>query len=703
MFEQFEFNLKGQPLTVKIGHVAKQANGACMVSHGGSLVLVTATASTKPKEGVDFLPLSCDYEEKMYASGKIPGGFKKREGRPSNEATLVSRLIDRPLRPLFPADYHHSIQVMATVLSYDPDYPTDILAMIGSSIALSISDIPFAGPTASLRVGYLDGDYILNPSVSEMEKSDLELVVSGTKEAIMMVEAGVNLLDEDTVLKAILLAHEEIKKMTTFIDEIIEKVGQDKMDYEKFDLDPQEEEVLRGLLYEDISEALNIADKVEQGHALNEIRENLDKTLEEKEIEIDETVVNYVTEAITQEVFRKQILEEGRRSDGRHFKEIRPLSSEVALLPRTHGSGLFTRGQTQVLSVVTLAGLADGQVVDGLDEEYKKRYVHHYNFPSYSVGETRPPRSPGRREIGHGYLAERALVPVLPTSEDFPYFIRVVSEVLESNGSSSMASVCGSTLSLMDAGVPIGAPVAGIAMGLISDGENPIILTDIQGLEDHYGDMDFKVAGTREGITALQMDIKIDGVSEEVLSRALAQAKEARLEILDHIAGTIAKPNESLSPYAPLITSLVIDPDKIGEVIGSGGKNINKIIEETGADIEIEDDGHISILSISQENGLKAKKIIEEIVHDVKTGEVYTGTVTKVVNFGAFVEISWGKEGLLHVSELEHYRVDRVEDILEEGDLVKVKVIGVNKGKISLSRKALLPKTEAEKKKKPIK
>ena len=692
MYKTFSTILNGEPLYVEIGKVAKQANGACWVRQGESVVLVTATASTKAREGADFLPLSCDYEEKYYSSGKIPGGFNKREGRPGTNAILVSRLIDRPIRPLFPDDYHHSIQVTATVLSYDPDYPTDILAMIGSSIALSISDIPFQGPTGSVRIGHIDGEMVLNPSVDDQKRSRLNLAVSGTADAIMMVEAEVDLLNEDEVLDAILYAHEEIKKLVSFIDGIVDEVGREKMDYDQLVIDEDYKAMIKDAVYDKVEKALWIADKTEQGHELSRVKDELIAELEEKE-DYREVELNAIFENLTQEIFRKQILVDRKRSDGRDFTEIRPLSSEVGLLPRVHGSGLFTRGQTQALTSVTLAPLTEGQIIDGLDPEYTKRYVHHYNFPSYSVGETRPPRSPGRREIGHGNLAERALLPVLPTEEDFPYYIRVVNEILESNGSSSQASICGSTLALMDAGVPIQAPVAGIAMGLIDNGADPVILTDIQGLEDHYGDMDFKVAGTSEGISALQMDIKISGVSREILSRALKQAHDARMELLAHLEGTIAEPRAELSPYAPKITGLQIDPEKIGEVIGSGGKVIHKITEETGAQIEIEDDGRVSIIA-NDEGALIAKKIIEDIVHELEVGEVFDGTVTKVVDFGAFVEILWGREGLLHISNIDHKRVGKVEDVLKEGDKVKVKVMNLDKGKIGLSRKALLPKPE---------
>ena len=692
MYKTYTTMLNNEPLHVEIGKVAKQANGACWVRQGESVVLVTATASTKAREGADFLPLSCDYEEKYYSSGKIPGGFNKREGRPGTNAILTSRLIDRPIRPLFPSDYHHSIQVTATVLSYDPDYPTDILAMIGSSIALSVSDIPFQGPTGSVRVGHIDGEMVLNPSVEDQKRSRLNLAVSGTADAIMMVEAEVDLLEESDVLDAIFYAHEEIKKLVAFIDGIVDEVGKENMEYERLVIDEDYKKVIYDAVYDKVEEALWIADKTEQGHELSKIKDALIADLEEKE-DYRDVQVNTIFEGLTQEIFRKQILVDRKRSDGRSFTEIRPLSSEVGLLPRVHGSALFTRGQTQALTSVTLAALTEGQIIDGLDPEYTKRYVHHYNFPSYSVGETRPPRSPGRREIGHGNLAERALIPVLPSEDEFPYYIRVVNEILESNGSSSQASICGSTLALMDAGVPIHAPVAGIAMGLIDNGDDPVILTDIQGLEDHYGDMDFKVAGTSEGITALQMDIKIDGVSREILARALKQANDARMELLAYMKGTIAAPREELSPYAPKITGLQIDPDKIGEVIGSGGKVIHKITEETGAQIEIEDDGRVSIIA-NDEGALVAKKIIEDIVHELEVGEIFEGTVTKVVDFGAFVEILWGREGLLHISNIDHKRIANVDDVLKEGDKVKVKVMNLDRGKIGLSRKVLLPKPE---------
>lgn len=692
MYKTYTTMLNNEPLHVEIGKVAKQANGACWVRQGESVVLVTATASTKAREGADFLPLSCDYEEKYYSSGKIPGGFNKREGRPGTNAILTSRLIDRPIRPLFPSDYHHSIQVTATVLSYDPDYPTDILAMIGSSIALSVSDIPFQGPTGSVRVGHIDGEMVLNPSVEDQKRSRLNLAVSGTADAIMMVEAEMDLLEESDVLDAIFYAHEEIKKLVAFIDGIVDEVGKENMEYERLVIDEEYKKVIYDAVYDKVEEALWIADKTEQGHELSKIKDALIADLEEKE-DYRDVQVNTIFEGLTQEIFRKQILVDRKRSDGRSFTEIRPLSSEVGLLPRVHGSALFTRGQTQALTSVTLAALTEGQIIDGLDPEYTKRYVHHYNFPSYSVGETRPPRSPGRREIGHGNLAERALIPVLPSEDEFPYYIRVVNEILESNGSSSQASICGSTLALMDAGVPIHAPVAGIAMGLIDNGDDPVILTDIQGLEDHYGDMDFKVAGTSEGITALQMDIKIDGVSREILARALKQANDARMELLAHMKGTIAAPREELSPYAPKITGLQIDPDKIGEVIGSGGKVIHKITEETGAQIEIEDDGRVSIIA-NDEGALVAKKIIEDIVHELEVGEIFEGTVTKVVDFGAFVEILWGREGLLHISNIDHKRIANVDDVLKEGDKVKVKVMNLDRGKIGLSRKVLLPKPE---------
>ncbi len=696
MEKVFQLDLAGRTLEVTIGKVAEQANGACLIKYGETVVLVTAVSSKKPREGIDFFPLSVDYEEKMYAVGKMPGGFIKREGKPSEKSILTSRLIDRPLRPLFPDGYRNDVQIVATALSVEQDNQPDIAAMIGSSIALSISDIPFNGPTGSVLVGYVDGEYVINPDESTREKSDINLVVAGTKDAIMMVEAGANIVSEETMLGAILFAHEEIKKICAFIDEIVSEVGLEKAEYKVFKPNEDIERRVREFGAQKIIDSIQEPDKMVRiekvDNAKTEILEYFVDELDEFEKDIKE-----IMDTIEADEVRRLILVDNIRPDGRELDEIRPLSSEVRLLPRTHGSGLFTRGQTQVLSVATLAGLSEVQVIDGLGDDKPKRYIHHYNFPPYSVGDTKPMRGPGRREIGHGNLAERALIPVLPSEEDFPYAIRVVSEVLSSNGSSSQASVCGSTLALMDAGVPITNPVAGIAMGLI-EGEGRVkILTDIQGLEDHFGDMDFKVAGTRDGITAIQMDIKVSGISKEILEEALEKAKIARLTILDHLKGTIDSPRENLSKYAPIIYSMTIDPEKIGEVIGASGKTINKIIDQTGVKIDIDDDGQVSVLSDNSESAKQAIAIIESIVKEVEVGDIYEGKVKKIMKFGAFVELKKGVEGLLHISQLQNKRTEKVEDVVKVGDTVEVKVIGIDENdKISLSRKALLPVEESD-------
>lgn len=692
----FKREIAGREMKVTIGKVAEQANGAALVEYGDTVVLVTATASTKPREGIDFFPLSVDYEEKMYAVGKIPGGFIKREGRPSEKAILTARLIDRPLRPLFPEGYRNDVQVVATALSVDQDNQPDIVAMVGSSIALSISDIPFDGPTGSVFVGMVDGEYIINPNEEQTAKSKISLTLAGTKSAIMMVEAGAEIVTEEEMLGAILKGHEEIKNICDFIEEIQREVGKEKAEYEVFKPNEEIKEKVTTFGKDLLIDAINQEDKVVREEkfeaAKDKIYEHFAEELEEFGKDIDAAI-----ESIEVEEIRRAIIEEEKRPDGRALDEIRPLSSEVGLFRRTHGSGLFTRGQTQVLSITTLAGLSEVQVIDGLGDDTPKRYIHHYNFPPYSVGDTRPMRGPGRREIGHGALAERALIPVLPSEEEFPYAIRVVSEVLSSNGSSSQASVCGSTLSLMDAGVPIKAPVAGIAMGLIEEHGKIKILTDIQGLEDHFGDMDFKVAGTREGITAIQMDIKVEGIKREILEEALEKARIARLHILENIKATIDKPRENLSPFAPIIYIILIDPEKIGEVIGSGGKVINKIIEQTGVKIDIDDDGKVSVISNDHEKAKEAIDIIEGIVKEVEVGDIYNGKVKKLMKFGAFVELKKGTEGLLHISEIDHKRTEKVEDELKVGDSVVVKVIDVDdQGKISLSRKALLPKPEKD-------
>ncbi|QQT90946.1 polyribonucleotide nucleotidyltransferase [Peptoniphilus harei] len=699
MEKTYTMDLAGSQLKVTIGKVAEQANGACLVQYGDTVVLVTATSSSKPREGIDFFPLSVDYEEKMYAVGKIPGGFIKREGRPSEKATLSARLIDRPLRPLFPEGYRNDVHIVATVLSVDQDHSPEIVAMIGSSIALSISDIPFDGPTGSVEVGYIDGKYIINPNEEERNNSKINLSLAGTKTAIMMVEAGAQEVSESEMLEAILEGHEVIKDICEFVEEISSEVGKEKAEYEVFKAD---EEIVakvkdfgKDLLVNAIREKDKVVREENTEKAKEAIREHFVDLMEEHSKDISAAI-----EEIEVTEIRRGILEEERRPDDRKLDEIRHLSSEVSVLPRTHGSGLFTRGQTQVLSIATLGAISEEQVIDGLGDDKPKRYIHHYNFPGFCVGDTKPSRSPGRREIGHGALAERALLPVIPDSEVFPYTIRVVSEVLSSNGSSSQASICGSTLALMDAGVPIKAPVAGIAMGLIEEDGVIKILTDIQGLEDHFGDMDFKVAGTRKGITAIQMDIKVEGIKKEILETALDRAKDARFEILDHLATTIEKPREELSKYAPIIHMISIDPERIGEVIGAGGKIINKIIEQTGVKIDIDDDGKISILSDSDEKAKEAIAIIEDIVKEIEVGEVYLGKVKKIVKFGAFVEIKKGTEGLLHISEIAHERTNNVEDVLKVGDSVEVKVIDIAKdtGKISLSRKALIKREDNSKK-----
>ena len=702
MVREFIYDLSGRELKVTIGKVAEQANGSCLVQCGETVVLVNACASKEPREGVDFFPLSCDFEEKLYSVGKIPGGFIKREGRPSEKSILTSRLIDRPLRPLFPEGYRNDVQVIATALSVEQDNQPDILAMIGSSIALTISDIPFNGPTGSVNVGYVDGEYIINPTIAQREKSRLNITVSGTKDAIMMVEAGADILSEEEVLNAILFAHEEIKSICNFIETIKEEVGKEKSEVI---IKQRDEDLFNSIIEfgkEQIISALRTPNKMEREENLDKItKEIFEKFLpnyEDKKGEINSAIESVIVDEV-----RRLIIEEGIRPDDRELDEVRKISCERGLLPRTHGSGLFTRGQTQVLTLTTLGAPGEVQVLDGVIDEDDKRYMHQYNFPPFSVGDVRPLRSPGRREIGHGALAERALVPVLPSEEEFPYTMRLDSEVLSSNGSSSQASICGSTLSLLDAGVPIKDSVAGIAMGLIKDEKtNKIaILTDIQGLEDHFGDMDFKVAGTKDGITALQMDIKIDGISREILATALEKAKRARLHILSIMNDCIATPSEEMSKYAPKIFTMQILPEKIREVIGPGGKVINKIIDETGVKIDTFDDGRIAITADSRKNGERAIEMINEIVKEIEVGEIYSGVITTITNFGAFVELIKGKEGLLHISNMTHERLNKVEDLFKVGDVVEVKVIEIdNQGKIKLSRKALLEKPKKEKEEK---
>lgn len=694
MEKQFKYNLAGRDLIITIGKVAEQANGACILKHGDTVVLVTATASKEPREGIDFFPLSVDFEEKLYAVGKIPGGFIKREGRPGDKAILTSRLIDRPIRPLFPDGYRNDVQIIATVLSVEQDYTPDILGMIGSSIALSISDIPFNGPTASVLVGLIDGEFIINPNAEERDRSEMHLVVSGTKEAIMMVEAGANELPESVMLEGILFAHEEIKKLCQFIEEIQEEMGKEKQEFKVFKPEEIIEKEIREFASDKLVKAIQTFEKQEREENIEKVKEATYENFIEKYPENEKDIYEVLDEIIKEEV-RRLILEEGIRPDNRKAEEIRPISCEVGFLPRTHGSGLFKRGQTQVLTVATLGASSDVQIIDGISAEESKRYMHHYNFPPYSVGDTRMLRGPGRREVGHGALAERALEPVIPSVEEFPYTIRLVSEVLSSNGSSSQASVCGSSLALLDAGVPIKAPVAGIAMGLIKSQDKVTILSDIQGLEDHLGDMDFKVAGTEKGITAMQMDIKISGIDRTILENALSKAKDGRLYILNKMNATISKPREDLSPYAPRILTMEVHPDKIRDIIGPGGKMINKIIDETGVKIDIEDDGWVSIAADNIENGEKAIELINKVIKDVEVGDMYMGKVVKTVPFGAFVEVLNGKEGLVHISNIAHERINNVEDVLKVGDEVLVKVIDIdNQGRINLSRKAALPKDD---------
>ena len=684
----------GSDLSIKIGKVAEQTNGECLIRTGDTILLVTAVASDKPREGIDFFPLICDYQEKLYAVGKIPGGFIKREGKASDKAILISRQMDRPLRPLFPENFYNDVQVIATPFSVDEDNEPDCMTTIGASIALGISDIPFYGPVAAVSVGYVDGKYIVNPNKDQREKSSLNLTVAGTADAINMVEAGANELSEKEMLEAMMLAHAEIKEICGFIQTIIDDIGKEKMEVSE-EVETELQRKIKDKYTEEIKNSIRTTDKVQREDDINEIeekcREDFLEEFPESEDEIHKTV-----DSIMKKEVRRMISIDKIRPDGRKMKEIRPLSAEAGLLPRAHGSGLFQRGQTQVLSVLTLGSPGEEQVIDSMNrDEITKRYIHQYNFPPFCVGDIRPLRGPGRREVGHGHLAERALIPVLPDTNDFPYTIRVVSEVLSSNGSSSQASICGSTLSLMDAGVPIKKPVAGIAMGLIKEEDSISILTDIQGLEDHLGDMDFKVAGTKDGITALQMDMKISGINKEVLEEALADAHEARLKILDVITSAIDKPREDLSKYAPRIFSIDVDPEKVRDVIGSGGKTINKIIDATGVKIETEDDGHITVASNDGESGKKAIEMIRSIVTDPKAGDVYEGEVKRIMNFGAFVEIAIGKEGLLHISQIDTKRTEKVEDVLKIGDKVRVKVTEIDRqGRINLSRKALLIEEE---------
>lgn len=679
-YRTFKTAIGGRLLQLEIGKVCEQANGQVMVRYGDSVVNVTVCASKEPKDGIDFFPLTCDFEERMYAGGKIPGGFIRREGRPSEKAILSCRLMDRPLRPLFPKGFYNDVSVVATVMSVDPDCETDIMALIGSSVAIAISDIPWEGPTGSVRVGRIDGNFVINPDLAQREISDVNLTVAGTEEAIMMVEAGADEVPEGVMLDAIFYAHEEIKKIVRFINEIVAEVGKPKMDINLVKAPEDLEEAVREFAMPKMRDALHTADKLERLDKIDAVEVETQERFAESFPEMEKDIANLLF-SITKECMRAMILDEGVRIDDRKLDEIRPIWCETGLLPRVHGTGLFKRGQTQALSATTLAPLSEAQRIDGLTEQTEKRYMHHYNFPGYSTGEPRPPRSPGRREIGHGALAERALLPVIPSKEEFPYAIRVVSDILSSNGSTSMASTCGSCLALMDAGVPIKRPVAGIAMGLIErveeDGTSKMaILSDIQGMEDFMGDMDFKVTGTEVGVTAIQMDIKVHGLSREIMEQALRQAREGRMYIMKHMLEEIAQPREELSKWAPRCIAMRIDPDKIRIVIGPGGKTINKIVEDTGVKIDIseEDLGLVTIYSNNMESAEIAKEQIELLTKEVEVGETYEGTVTRIMTFGAFIEVLPGKEGLLHISKMAKGRVEKVEDAMNIGDKVMVKV-----------------------------
>ncbi len=692
-YRTFKTAVGGRLLEFELGKICEQANGQVMVKYGESVVSVTVCASKEAREDIDFLPLSCDYEEKMYASGKIPGGFIRREGRPSEKAILSSRLMDRPLRPLFPKGYHNDVVVVATVMSVDLDCETDIMAMVGASVAIATSDIPWEGPIAAVRVGRVDGRFIINPTLEQREQSDINLTVAGTKDAIMMVEAGADEVPEEVMLDAIFFGHEEIKKLVEFIDEIVAEVGKPKKELVLKQIPEDIDAAVRAYATGRMQEAIHTFDKLERLDNMDvvevETKEHFAEIYPDNEKDIAAVLYN-----ITKESVRNMILDEGIRPDNRKTTEIRPVWCETGLLPRVHGSGLFTRGQTQVMSTCTLAPSSEAQMIDGITEQTEKRYMHHYNFPGYCTGEAKSPRSPGRREIGHGALAERALLPVIPPVEEFPYALRVVSDVLSSNGSSSMGSTCGSTLALMDAGVPIKRPVSGIAMGLISrteeDGSQKIaVLSDIQGMEDFLGDMDFKVTGTEVGVTAIQMDIKIHGLSREILEKALAQAKEGRAHILDVMLEEIPEPRKEMSKYAPRSINMMIDPDKIRIVIGPGGKTINRIIDETGVKIDIAEDasGLISIYSSDMAGAEAAKREIELLTKDAEVGQTYEGKVTKIMSFGAFIEILPGKEGLLHISKMADHRVEKVEDVMNVGDEVKVRVYEIDKqNRINLER-----------------
>ncbi|MBO5047959.1 MAG: polyribonucleotide nucleotidyltransferase [Clostridia bacterium] len=697
MFENykvFEYEYAGRPLKVEVGKVAGLANGSCMIHYGETTILACATASAKPRDGIDFLPLSVDYDEKMYSVGKIPGGFLRREGKPSEKAVLTSRVIDRPIRPLFPKDLRNDVALTLTVMSVDPDCSPEITAMIGASIALSISDIPWNGPIGGAFIGLVDGKPVLNPTAEQEKVSDLQLTVAASEKKVVMIEAGANEVADDVMYDAIMFAHEEIKKLLVFINEIIATVGKPKFDYPSCELDHDMFDKVFAYCEKAVMEALDTDDKTVRDAKMQPIMDDILATFSEEYPEMD-VILPELIYKIQKKIVRRWLLVDKKRVDGRRMDQIRPLAAEVGILPRTHGTGLFTRGQTQVLTIATLGPLSDSQMLEGLDDETEKRYMHHYNMPGYSTGEAKAIRSPGRREIGHGALAERSLVPVLPSKEEFPYAMRLVSEVVSSNGSTSQASVCGSTLALMDAGVPIKAPVAGISCGLITaeDGSWDTMI-DIQGLEDFYGDMDFKVAGTHKGITSIQMDLKIDGLTPEIIKQALETTHAGRDYIIDEIIlKAIPAPRAEISKYAPKLITMKINPDKIRDVIGSGGKIIQKIVAETGAKIDIEDDGTVYILAVNSAAANEAKGIIDAIVFEPVEGCCYTGTVTRIIPIGAFVEIAPGKEGLVHISKLDFKRVEKVEDVVDVGDKITVKFLGFDeKGRINLSRKDALPR-----------
>ena len=694
MFKTYSMELAGRTLTVETGKMAGLANGSALIRYGETTVIVNVTASKKPREGIDFFPLSVDYEERLYAVGRIPGSFQKREGKPSDKAILVARAIDRPIRPLFPKDLRNDVCVNAMVLSVDPDCSPEVAAQIGTSVAISISDIPFNGPTAAVSVGYVDGEIVINPTLAQREKNRLNLTVAGTYEKVSMIEAGADEIPEDIMLEAIMAGHREIQKITEFLKGFVADICKAKFTYESFDVAPELYDAIAEFAKDKMYDAVQAVDKEDRDAKLEVLQAEIEEYLKEKYGEAYEEIAPKVGDAIyklEKKTVRHMILEEHKRVDGRALDEIRPLSAEVDVLPRVHGSALFSRGQTQVMSIVTLGTIGDEQELDGLDEETSKRYIHHYNFPPYSVGEARPSRGPGRREIGHGALAERALAPVIPSQDEFPYTIRVVSEILSSNGSTSQGSICGSTMALMAAGVPIKEPVAGISTGLVTDETDRnryIMLTDIQGLEDFFGDMDFKVAGTKNGITAIQVDIKIDGLTREIIKEAFERTRVARMYILNEVMlKAIPEPRKELSKYAPKIISMKIDVDKIKDVIGSGGKTINKIISDTGVKIDIEEDGSVFIAGTDSEAAEKAKSIIDAITMDLEVGNIYIGKVTRIMNFGAFVEIAPGKEGMIHISKLAKERVEKVEDVVSIGDEVKVKVIEIdNQGRVNLMR-----------------